>query len=99
MNPDPVDWLVQEVEDLLGVGNVGLYEFLWLLRPKYPNLNDRELRSYAAQALDRLLQEERGSLVWLIWPHDEVEQGPIEEDSEQIWSDPGDGPYRALAPR
>lgn len=36
------DWLVGEVEDLLDVGSVGLYEFLWLVRgsrcvPSHPD--------------------------------------------------------------
>jgi hypothetical protein len=61
MMTDPSSWLVQEVSDLLETSSVGLYEFIWILRGKYPDVGEEELRSWAANALRQLLEERRGA--------------------------------------
>jgi hypothetical protein len=38
MTEETVTWLVGEVRDLLDVSGVGLYEFIWLLRGRQPDL-------------------------------------------------------------
>lgn len=65
MMTDASGWLAQEVEDLLETSSVGLYEFIWILRGEYPEVREDELRSWAAVALRRLLEENRGRLVLL----------------------------------
>jgi hypothetical protein len=96
---DVPGWLVQEVSDLLDASSVGLYEFIWLLRPAHPDVPDDELRAWANEALRRLLAEHRGRLVWLKWPS-EVPVGTVSADNHgepHDWSDPpADGPYMAL---
>jgi hypothetical protein len=93
------DWLVQEVSDLLAASSVGLYEFIWLLRPAHPDAPDDELHDWADEALRRLLADHRGRLVWLKWPaEDPIRAVPPDNNGEPYdWSDPvGDEPYMAL---
>jgi len=86
---DVSSWLVQEVSDLLETSSVGLYEFIWILRGKYPDVSEQELRSWAANALWRLLEDHRGRLVQLQWPsEDVVGPGSAEELSNVAWNDP-----------
>jgi hypothetical protein len=93
------DWLVQEVSDLLDPSSVGLYEFIWLLRPARPGVPDDELRAWANEALRRLLAERRGRLVWLKWPSEVPVGAVMDNHSEPYdWSDPvADRPYLAIA--
>jgi hypothetical protein len=89
MMTDASSWLVQEVNDLLETSSVGLYEFIWILRGAYPDTGEEELRSWAADALQRLLKEHRGRLVLLRWPlEDVVSSSPTEEPSNVDWNDP-----------
>ncbi|PZS17247.1 MAG: hypothetical protein DLM57_08825 [Pseudonocardiales bacterium] len=97
MSADLVEWLVQEVEDLLDVSAVGLYEFVWLQRGRDANAGEGEMRRHAAQALGRLLQDNRVHLVWLRWPSAEPVEGPaIGNPGPSDWDDVGSGPYLAL---
>lgn len=95
---DPSTWLVQEVTDLVEASSVGLYEFVWMLRGRYPDAEEEQLRSWAATALQRLLQERGGRLVLLKWPSDEVVGQAARPDLSALdWSAPSDGEsYLAL---
>lgn len=64
MMTDASSWLVQEVSDLLETSSVGLYEFIWILRGKYPDVSEEELRSWAANALWRLLEGNQSRVLW-----------------------------------
>ena len=101
MNGDPVTWLVQEVRDLLDVSPVGLYEFLWLLRGGYPDLDDGQLRRHAQAALTRLVAGEDVCLARLDWPdnqhHGDLDPGEL---TDEAWTEPRhDQTYIALLPR
>jgi hypothetical protein len=98
MKAAAADRLVQEVTDLLSTSSVGLYEFIWLLRSAYPNARDDELRSSAADALRRLLEEHQGRLVLLQWPSEDVlDAAPGRELSTDDWNDPVVGvPFVAI---
>jgi hypothetical protein len=95
MMTDASSSLVQEVSDLLETSSVGLYEFIWILRGKYPDANEEELRSWAADSLRRLLEAHRGRLVLLQWPsEDVVGSGSAQGLSTLIGNDPVKGkPY------
>jgi hypothetical protein len=95
---DAPGWLVQEVSDLLGVSSVGLYEFIWLLRGEYPDAPHAQLRSWAEEALRRLLDDSQGQLVWQKWPsQDAIGAAPRGQDTANDWSEPvADRPYVAI---
>ena len=98
MKDDRVEWLVQEVSDLLDAGHVGLYEFIWLLRGVQPDASSEELRHTAAAALDRLRQRRQVKLVRSRWPskHDEssLQDGVL---AASDWTDPDkDGGYLSV---
>lgn len=93
------EWLAREVADLLDAGSVGLYEFLWILRGAVPDMSDETACSTAGQALERLLREGAGRLVWLTWPSDDVVERSVETTpGPDDWRDPSAGrPYLAVA--
>ena len=63
-----VDWLVQEINDLLDVSSVGLYEFLDFLNdPELPLALD-ERHKIADLALNRILGAGGVELHWMRWP-------------------------------
>jgi hypothetical protein len=53
-----VDWLVQEIRDLLDVSNVGLYEFMEFLNDPDSPLSADEKESIATRALGRILEQD-----------------------------------------
>ncbi|HEX8344032.1 MAG TPA: hypothetical protein VF657_04705 [Actinoplanes sp.] len=67
MSNHTVDWLVQEVRDLLDVSSTGLYEFLELLDVRDEDLSVPERMDIAASALQRLLREDGVRLYRLTW--------------------------------
>jgi hypothetical protein len=86
--------LVDEVRDLLEASSVGLYEFIWILRGLYPDARAEELRSWAADALARLLASDAGRLVLLSWPSEDViGVGPARPPApgSDEWEVPQDG--------
>lgn len=95
MSGDRTEWLVQEVSDLLDAGDVGLYEFIWLLRGVRPDASSEELRRTATAALDRLRQRGQVKLMRSIWPS--KFDGPVPQDhvlTFSDWDDPKeDGRY------
>lgn len=95
---DRVTWLVREVDDLLDVSSVGLYEFFWLLRGAYPELGSKERLEVAGAALANLRSDGRSGLAWLSWPAEEPVTGDVPTQPRvQDWDDPRAGqPYLAL---
>lgn len=92
MKADPVDWLVEEVTDLLDASSVGLYEFIWLLRGAYPEASESELRLHAANALKQLRETDRCDLVSLKWPTEDVVQGAMPDEPRPVdWENPREG--------
>lgn len=72
MSRDPVEVLVQEVDDLLQAGPVGLYEFIEILKGEKVEGSPDEHREYARRALQLLLENGRGRLVSLVWAQPEA---------------------------
>ena len=70
MNDDLSVWLSNEVSELLDAGSVGLYEFIWLLRSKYPEMPEEEMTSNATLALERILECGDVYLASLRWPNE-----------------------------
>jgi hypothetical protein len=68
VNSDTVDWLVQEIRDLLDVSSVGLHEFMWMLNAPDQQLSMGERKAHARQALERLMAEPGVELTWMRWP-------------------------------
>lgn len=92
-----VDWLVQEVHDLLDVSSVGLYEFIELLTdPSWPMPAERRVE-VAGQALRRLLDEQGVELRWMRWPSFE-DQGAVTlaDLPTDPWGFDEDGRYLAI---
>lgn len=63
-----VDWLVQEVNDLLDASSVGLYEFMELLNDPDQQLSTGEREEVARRALERVLSDGGVELHWMRWP-------------------------------
>jgi hypothetical protein len=100
MTEETVTWLVGEVRDLLDVSGVGLYEFIWLLRGRQPDLATTDGRTIAEEALRQLLSNGAGKLVLLVWPSQDVHgDADTETLAPSDWDDPRQGePYVAIAP-
>jgi|SRR5215510_16179678 len=96
-NKNPVKTLVQEVDDYLDMSSVGLYEFMWILNGDKVEGSKDQHREYALTALRSLLEDNRGRLVLLLWPSDEV-VAELERDIEpEDFNDPrADTPYVAI---
>jgi|tagenome__1003787_1003787.scaffolds.fasta_scaffold20788726_2 hypothetical protein len=93
-----VDWLVQEVRDLLDVSNVGLYEFMDILNGVDSALPDENKKSIAWQALLRILGDEDVVMYRTRWPSagnlGDISRADLPPDP---WSPPGaDGSYLAI---
>ena len=90
-------WLVQEMKDLLDDSSVGLYEFIWALRSRYPNLDASESALAAQAALTELLDDSNIAPVWQRWPHEDIgrtHSGPLPAGA---WDDiPEDRIYLAV---
>jgi hypothetical protein len=95
-NDDPVDALIQEVDDYLDISAVGLYEFMWILNGDKVEGSRDQHRDYAFRALRSLLDKDRGRLVLLVWPG----KDPVAELNREVepddFNDPGDDPYVAI---
>ncbi len=98
MNINTVDWLVQEIHDLLDVSSVGLYEFMWTLNTPDQTLSIDERKALARRALEKLLQGPGIELTWMRWP-EWTSLGTVTLDQlpPDPWDDPDDnGMYIAL---
>ena len=89
-----VDWLVGEVSDDLDVGRVGLYEFIWTLRTKYPDASLPVMRSVAQAALAQLTTNDEVRVVRLTWP-DATPLGAVSAGDvrDADWDDITEGSY------
>jgi hypothetical protein len=98
MNTDTVNWLVQEIHDLLDVSSVGLYEFMWMLNTPNQKLSIEERKALAKQALERLMSEPGVELNWMRWPEwASLGKVTLDELPPDPWNDPDDnGMYLAL---
>jgi hypothetical protein len=85
VSDETVDWLVQEVNDLLDVSSVGLYEFLELLADS--SLPEGERRRVAQRALDRLVSAGGVGLYEMRWP----QPGHLRPTDAAVWRRPGPG--------
>lgn len=74
-------WLAQEVNDLLDVGSVGLYELLELLRSgEFQSISDDEARAISREVAAGLVMQGKASICLLRWPKDDVIDGPLPVD-------------------
>jgi hypothetical protein len=98
MNTETVNWLVQEVTDLLDVSSVGLYEFMWMLNTPDQQLSIDERKYLARQALERLLAEPGIELNRMRWPDwKSLGKVTLDELPADPWGDPDEnGMYLAL---
>lgn len=98
MRNEIVDWLVCDTRDTFDADEVGLYEFIWGLRGKFPGLSRSEMEACSQEALAILLQQKLATLVWLTWPHSNSTPAPNEARFQVgAWDDPaGDAPYLAV---
>ena len=99
MNVDQtVDWLVQEINDLLDVSSVGLYEFMEFLNDPERPLPLEERYEIAERALQRILADGNVVVQWMRWPKgDSLGIVPPAELPADHWSGfDEDGRYLAL---
>ena len=98
MSQDAVSELAQEMRDLLDVGRVGLYEFMWELNSTQKALSLDDRRTVARRALDELLAEPDVDLVLMKWPDwGVIRRVSVEEIDTDAWNDIGeDGLYLAI---
>lgn len=64
---DDVQWLIDEVNELFDAGRVGLYEFVEILRQRYPDSTAAALRPTCCAALKELLRDPAVQLGWYVW--------------------------------
>ncbi len=65
---DDIAWLVEEIDESLDAGQVGLYEFVWTLHSRYPNAPATELLHICRPVLDEFLKDANVTLGWYVWP-------------------------------
>lgn len=98
MTDEDVAWLIDEIDESLDVGQVGLYEFIWALRSRHPNAPIETLRPVAQRALERMRETDDIVLIKLVWPSFHVAAWPAwSELDENSWADAGKDPYFAIA--
>ena len=98
MTNDPVELLVQEVEDLLPAGRVGLYEFMWILHSEKVEGSRDHHRQIARRALEELLRQDGSRLITLIWAQQDTEEDLQREVRDEDFEDQQlDIPYVAIA--
>ena len=93
---ESVDRVLQEVDEMLDAGQVGLYEFLEVLRGDFPELSEQDCLAIAKAAWARI--EGRDRLVWLVWPSFDPVPGPATAgEQREHWETPRGGvPYPAI---
>jgi hypothetical protein len=97
MTRDPVEILVQEVDDLLEAGPVGLYEFMEILKGEDVEGSRDQHRKYAAQALQILLDRGRGRPVSLVWAQPDAMTDLTRPIEARDFDELGDDPYAGIS--
>jgi len=96
MNDDALRSLIQDVDDYLDAGHVGLYEFLWILNgEKVPGSREEHLQ-IAQKALEHLVENKRGRLISVMWAQPGTEKDLDRDVRPEDFNDPQDGPYVAI---
>jgi hypothetical protein len=94
-------WLTQEIQDLLGEGPVGLYEFVWGLNGTEYHLSPAEAIDLSRKVANRFVSNGDAEIFAVEWPGFEVVEGPLPvsvlEDAS-AWSEGDSGPMLALFP-
>lgn len=97
MKRDWVSFLVDEVQDLLGAGNVGLYEFFEILRSEDAAPPQDEWTDLSLAALGRLQREPDIRLVRTVWARSDLsEPADGATPTAADWQTPTEKPYLAL---
>ena len=91
-------WLIDEIDESLDAGPVGLYEFVWTLRGRSPDASTAELKTTSATALERLRARRQLQLVYLQWPQSApMESAAWVDIDSAAWDDIGPtGRYLAV---
>jgi hypothetical protein len=98
MSGPTVEWLVQEISDLLDAGSVGLNEFVDELNdPAHPMPLDRR-KAIARQALDDFISRGDIEIKWQRWADGDSSSSVRPDDlPADPWHPPGDdGMYFAI---
>lgn len=100
MNQDDVAWLIEEIDESLDAGPVGLYEFIWTLRGRYPDAALEAMKQVARPALDATLEDDAVKLGWYEWPpRDPIRPASAADLDDHAFDDIGDGPYLGIERR
>lgn len=91
---DLVEYIQREVDELLGAGPVGLYEFVDIALGRAPEMSRDDRRKHAEVALRRLRADPDIKLAWDVWAQSRaaVPAGDIEPTAAD-WDPPTDEPY------
>jgi hypothetical protein len=92
-------WLRQEVDDLLDVGPVGVYELLWTLNGSTYTLTADQARDVARRVAHELVESGAARLYRMRWPRAEPRTAPLPVamlDDDQNWEFTDDGGYMAM---
>jgi hypothetical protein len=94
-------WLRQEIQDLLGEGPVGLYEFIWGLNGTSYGLSAAEAIELSRRVAREFVSSGRAEIFAVQWPSFEVVEGPLSPqvlEDPTAWSEGESGPLIALLP-
>jgi len=96
------EWLSREVNDLLDVGSVGLYEFSELFRSGiFSAIGDDQKFVVSREVAASFVAVGRASICQLRWPKEEVVGGPFPVsvlDDPDVWGQSTGSLYLALIP-
>ena len=88
-------WLTQEIQDLLGEGPVGLYEFIWGLNGTAYGLPPSTAIELSRQVAHRFVTSGQAEIFAVQWPDFEVVEGPLPLsvlEDPSAWSEGESGP-------
>jgi hypothetical protein len=71
------EWLTQEIQDLLAMGTVGLYEFIWGLNGTSYGLSQAESFDLSRLVAQEVVQSGQARLFAVRWPDLETVEGPM----------------------
>jgi hypothetical protein len=73
-------WLTEEIEELLRVGSVGLYELIESLQQSDYWSNADDARSISKDVVISLVSRGTATICLLRWPKDDIIDGPLSAD-------------------